>query len=298
MPRTYRCCLNKQFPSNPRRRAYLPFSLLPVLATKEQAVKFRSRLDLAGELPMSQRRKIARAEAEKAKRRRTFVGALTAVIVIGLFAGLTIYNNRDTTPAAEPETETQSESLLAECGPIGTPRVDDISYSAAPAASTSIAPGTLTLQTNCGDIVIETDPAAAPATVGAFEFMANDGYFDSTLCHRLTTSGIFVLQCGDPAGNGTGGPGFTLPDENLPAEGENNYPAGTVAMANAGPGTGGSQFFIVYQDTTLGSNYTIFGKVTSGLDLVQKIAEVGVDGGGPDGTPAQSVMINSATYEP
>jgi peptidyl-prolyl cis-trans isomerase B (cyclophilin B) len=245
---------------------------------------------------MSQRRKLARAEAEKAKRRRLMVGILTAAFVLGLFAGLTVYNNRDTTPATEPETPT--EQLLAECEPIGTPRADDISYSEAPPASTAIAPGTLTFGTNCGEIAIETDPAAAPATVGAFEVMANDGYFDATVCHRLTTSGIFVLQCGDPAGNGTGGPGFSLPDENLPAEGENNYPAGTVAMANAGPNTGGSQFFIVYQDTTLPSGYTIFGKVTSGLDLVQRIAEVGVSGGGPDGAPAQSLMINSATYEP
>jgi peptidyl-prolyl cis-trans isomerase B (cyclophilin B) len=128
--------------------------------------------------------------------------------------------------------------------------------------------------------------------------MASDGYFNQTICHRLTTAGIFVLQCGDPSGNGTGGPGFALPDENLPIEGPNNYPAGTLAMANAGPGTGGSQFFIVYQDTELPSAYTIFGRVTAGLDLVQKIAQVGVLGGGGDGPPAQPVMILNATYAP
>lgn len=247
---------------------------------------------------MSQRRKLARAEAAKAKRRRTLVGALAALVVLGLFAGLTIYNNTDSNPTEDTSSETDTEQLLAECDPIGTPRTDDIKYEVAPAATTSIAPGTLRLTTNCGEIAIETDPAAAPATVGAFEALANDGYFDATVCHRLTTAGIFVLQCGDPAGNGTGGPGFSLPDENLPAEGENNYPAGTVAMANAGPGTGGSQFFIVYQDTTLGPNYTIFGKVVTGLDLVQKIAGAGVVDGGQDGAPAQPVMINAATYEP
>ena len=246
---------------------------------------------------MSQRRKQAHVEAAKAKRRRTLVGALAGILVIALFAGLTYYNNVDRTEAEEPTPDNEPE-LLAECDPIGTPRVDDIKYDQAPAASSAIAPGTLTFNTNCGEIAIETDPAAAPATVGAFEALANNGYFNQTICHRLTTAGIFVLQCGDPAGNGTGGPGFSLPDENLPSEGENNYPAGTVAMANAGPGTGGSQFFIVYQDTTLGPNYTIFGKVITGLDLVQRIAAVGVLDGGQDGAPAQSVMINSATYEP
>jgi peptidyl-prolyl cis-trans isomerase B (cyclophilin B) len=245
---------------------------------------------------MSQRRKVAKAEAVKAKRRRTLVAILAGALVLGLFAGLTIYNNMDRT--ASDEATDQNEQLLDECEPIGTPRVDDIKYDAAPAASQAIAPGQLSFETNCGEIVIETDPAAAPATIGAFQTLASDGYFNSTICHRLTTAGIFVLQCGDPAGNGTGGPGFELPDENLPEGTENNYPAGTVAMANAGPGTGGSQFFIVYQDTTLGPSYTIFGKVIKGLDLVQKIAGVGVVDGGQDGAPAQPVMITNATYEP
>ena len=154
---------------------------------------------------------------------------------------------------------------------------------------------TLTLATNCGDVVIDTLPAEAPATVASMAFLTEEGYFDLTACHRLTTEGIFVLQCGDPAGNGTGGPGYSIPDENLPAEGEANYPAGTVAMANAGPGTGGSQFFIVYEDTTLPSGYTIWGKVTKGLDVVQGIAAAGVEGGGTDGPPAQRVVIEKAT---
>jgi peptidyl-prolyl cis-trans isomerase B (cyclophilin B) len=224
---------------------------------------------------MSQRRKAAQAEALRSKRRRTLVGAIAALAVLGLFAGLTVYNNLDSQPAEDKTEDSQSEQLLADCEPVGAARADDIKYEAAPAPSQSIAPGVLTLETNCGPIVLETDPAAAPAT-----------------------SGIFVLQCGDPAGNGTGGPGFALPDENLPEAGENNYPVGTIAMANAGAGTGGSQFFIVYQDTTLGPNYTIFGRVIQGLDLVQKIADLGVQGGGQDGAPAQPVMIVKATYEP
>ncbi len=248
---------------------------------------------------MSQRSRQAKAEAAKAARRRNLIAVLSVLVVLTGFIGLAIYNNR---PAELPETapieETTTPVGLAECSEIGTPRGDDVRYDVAPSPSTAKAPGTLTFSTNCGDIVIETDPAAAPATVGAFETMASDGYFNQTICHRLTTAGIFVLQCGDPSGNGTGGPGFALPDENLPIEGPNNYPAGTLAMANAGPGTGGSQFFIVYQDTELPSAYTIFGRVTAGLDLVQKIAQVGVLGGGGDGPPAQPVMILNATYAP
>jgi peptidyl-prolyl cis-trans isomerase B (cyclophilin B) len=89
-----------------------------------------------------------------------------------------------------------------------------------------------------------------------------------------------------------------VPDENLPDDGEANYPAGTVAMANAGPGTAGSQFFIVYDDTTLPGAYTIWGQVTSGLDIVKEVASVGVADGTSDGTPLQPVFIESATIQP
>jgi peptidyl-prolyl cis-trans isomerase B (cyclophilin B) len=100
-----------------------------------------------------------------------------------------------------------------------------------------------------------------------------------------------VLQCGDPTGSGSGGPGYQFGEENLPADAENNYPAGTVAMANAGPGTNGSQFFLVYEDTTLPPSYTVFGTITEGLDVVRTVAEAGVEGGGGDGAPAQPVSI-------
>ena len=151
----------------------------------------------------------------------------------------------------------------------------------------------ITFTTNQGEIVIETVPALAPLTVNAIAALAQKNYFDNTICHRLTTEGIFVLQCGDPTGTGTGGPGFNIPDENLPQPIDNNYPAGTVAMANAGPGTSGSQFFLVYQDTTLGPDYTIWGSVTSGLDILQTIASAGVVDGGTDGAPLTGVTIES-----
>ncbi|MFZ9922267.1 MAG: peptidylprolyl isomerase, partial [Candidatus Nanopelagicaceae bacterium] len=126
------------------------------------------------------------------------------------------------------------------------------------------APKFLTLQTNCGNIVIETFAKAAPVTITVMSQLARAGYFDKTLCHRLTTEGIFVLQCGDPTASGSGGPTFRYRDENLPLAAENNYPAGSVAMANSGPNTNGSQFFLVYKDTTLGPNYTLWGKIVSG----------------------------------
>lgn len=151
----------------------------------------------------------------------------------------------------------------------------------------------ISFTTNQGEIVIETTPSLAPLTVNAIAALAQKNYFDNTICHRLTTEGIFVLQCGDPTGTGTGGPGFTIPDENLPEAVENNYPAGTVAMANAGPGTSGSQFFLVYQDTTLGPDYTIWGSITSGLDILQTIASAGVVDGGTDGAPLTGVTIES-----
>jgi peptidyl-prolyl cis-trans isomerase B (cyclophilin B) len=152
----------------------------------------------------------------------------------------------------------------------------------------------ITFTTNQGEIVIETTPSLAPLTVNAMAALAQKNYFDNTICHRLTTEGIFVLQCGDPTGTGTGGPGFNIPDENLPQPTENNYPAGTVAMANAGPGTSGSQFFLVYQDTTLpNAAYTIWGSITSGLDILQTIASAGVVDGGADGAPLTGVTIES-----
>jgi peptidyl-prolyl cis-trans isomerase B (cyclophilin B) len=163
---------------------------------------------------------------------------------------------------------------------------------------------TLTLTTNCGPIVISLLGSKAPITVTSIATLANAGYYNKSLCHRLTTEGIFVLQCGDPTASGSGSPtgwkGYI--DENLPKVGAKNYPAGTVAMANSGPKTNGSQFFLVYQDTQLGPDYTIWGKITKGLDLVQKIGAVGayqMSGEqamyAPDGFPIQMVEIVKAS---
>jgi peptidyl-prolyl cis-trans isomerase B (cyclophilin B) len=157
---------------------------------------------------------------------------------------------------------------------------------------------TFTIVTNCGTIVIAADGVHAPVTVQVMQALAVAGYFNNSLCHRLTTAGLYVLQCGDPTASGSGGPAFTYGNENLPAATQNNYPAGIVAMANTGqPNSNGSQFFLVYQNTTLAPSYTRWGTITKGLNIVQYIAAQGVSGGGGDGAPAQKVAIESVSVK-
>lgn len=236
--------------------------------------------------------------ARRRRRQRILAIATVAVVVVGALVWAGVSLRSDETPAAsEPVASAPAEAAPATslvCREPGTPRANTLSWDEAP--TTEPQPGTLTLATNCGDIVIEVAADAAPRTVASAAFLAAEGFYDATSCHRLTTAGIFVLQCGDPAGDGTGGPGYALPDENLPAADGVNYPAGTVAMANAGPGTGGSQFFLVYEDTTLPPGYTVWGTVTQGLDIVQGVAEAGVADGATDGPPAQPVFIEKATF--
>ncbi len=166
-----------------------------------------------------------------------------------------------------------------------------------PPSTDAPAEGTVdvTLKTSAGDIPITMDRSATPCAVNSFVSLADQGYFDQTPCHRLTTaaSGIFVLQCGDPTGSGMGGPGYSFDDE---LSGKETYPAGTVAMANAGPNTNGSQFFLVYADTPLDADYDVIGQMDrAGLDVVKQIADRGTADGGPDGAPKETVTIDSVT---
>jgi len=151
-------------------------------------------------------------------------------------------------------------------------------------------------------VEISLDGEKAPQAVASFVTLAQDGFFDGVACHRLTTQGIYVLQCGDPSGDGTGGPGYSFgPVENDPADGV--YPAGTIAMARMGNDgdSNGSQFFLVYKESTIPADsaggYTVFGAVTGGLDVVQSIAAGGVDGGGADGAPATPAVIESIAVQ-
>ena len=152
----------------------------------------------------------------------------------------------------------------------------------------------IVLDTNCGDIVIQPNSRARIALT-AMNALIRGGFYDMSLCHRLTTEKLFVLQCGDPTATGKGGPNFTYGVENLPELAESNYPEGTVAIANSGtPNSNGSQFFIVYQDTTLPPNYTIFGRVIRGIDIVKMIAREGTKSGTGDGAPKQVIAIERA----
>lgn len=239
-----------------------------------------------------ERQQARRAQTAQARKRRQRIIAIVVVAGLVLASGGWVVVNRLTQSDESVATPVATAAASAiDCAAPAEVRADDVTFEAAP--DSDATGGTITLTTNCGDIVISTLAEAAPRTVASMEFLAGKGFFDRTACHRLTTEGIFVLQCGDPAGNGSGGPGYSIPDENLPAEAGNNYPAGTVAMANAGPGTGGSQFFLVYEDTTLGPDYTVWGTITEGLDIVRGIAAAGVADGATDGRPNQPVVIES-----
>jgi len=174
---------------------------------------------------------------------------------------------------------------------------------AAEAAAKKVAPpsgiepntgtATVTLSLTGGNVTIAMDKSNTPCTVGSFVHLVTVGYFDGTPCHRLTTAAsLKVLQCGDPTGKGSGGPGYQFDDETDPTM---KYPAGTVAMANSGPNTNGSQFFLVYGASTLPPSYTVFGKITGGLPVLTKIASAGVTGGGSDGAPTKPILITKAT---
>ena len=252
--------------------------------------------------------------AELARRRRrmqAIAGSAVAVIAVVALAGFAATKLGDddkkptpaaqSTPTAAPTSSATSAPKPGECAYNAEAQGGSVPKKVkAPSVKNVVETGTVNvvLKTNQGQITLSLDRAKAPCTVNSFVSLAKQKYFDKTPCHRLTTAGIFVLQCGDPAGTGSGGPGYAFADEGLPA-GQTNpvpYRAATVAMANAGPGTNGSQFFIVYKDTQFPPNYTIFGKVTKGLDLVQKIAKAGaVKAGAPaeDGAPTKPVTIES-----
>lgn len=185
---------------------------------------------------------------------------------------------------------------------VSIPDSDDVS------ATGTVA---VTFTTNVGDIDLELDRSLAPCTVNAIEHLVDEGYYDGTICHRMTSGVLNVLQCGDPSGTGSGGPGFQFANE-FPTDDEAYspaadstttgeqvvYPAGTVAMANSGISspTNGSQFFLNYEDSLLMPNYTVFGTIgDTGMETLEAIAANGIENGATDGAPAEEVTIESAT---
>jgi peptidyl-prolyl cis-trans isomerase B (cyclophilin B) len=187
-----------------------------------------------------------------------------------------------------------------------SPQTKDVGVPSNQQSATGVQ--TMTIDTNLGPITAKVDRSKVPCTAGAFSLLAEKKFFDNTKCHRLVTEGIKVLQCGDPSAtgkgwrdtDGTGGPSFRLPEENLPTDKRPPYPEGVIAMANSGqPGSTGSQFFIVYGDSPLDPAYTVLGTVTGGMDIVKDVAKAGDDGafaqqaGG--GHPKKEVVIKTLT---
>lgn len=270
-----------------------------------------------------------RAERERKRRQYTIIGAAAgAVLVIAAVVATIVLVNRDpgteTASASTSTTETSSPfdvpppaaagALPEFAAPEGLG--GNCQYPAAEPASkankpprtgkvpTDPAQVSASMETDQGNIGLQLDNGKSPCTVNSFASLAQQGYFQNTPCHRLTTSeSLGVLQCGDPTGEGTGGPGYQFDNEyptdqyqpDDPALNEPVvYPRGTLAMANAGPGTNGSQFFLVYKDSQLPPQYTVFGTIDeTGLETLDKIAEAGVADGGPDGAPKLPVTVKN-----
>ena len=266
-----------------------------------------------------------RLERERAARRRTIAlsvgGAIAGILIIAL--GVTLLNRNDSsttaatsvTPSAsaaptptsnKPPKQTGTVTAQAKpAGPVACgASVPADASTPKPQFDHAPSPGdvldknteyTAILHTSCGDITIALDATAAPQTVASFVFLAEQKYFDGTFFHRVVDS-IDVVQGGDPTGTGSGGPGYSIPDE---LKGGEHYATGTVAMANAGPNTGGSQFFLITgpggANLDSNPNYTIFGHITDGLDVAKQINGFMPKSG--DGQPTQAVYIDSVTIE-
>ncbi|MEP7369197.1 MAG: peptidylprolyl isomerase [Dermatophilaceae bacterium] len=249
---------------------------------------------------------LALRAAESRRNKQVLTVVLAMVVVIGGFVALSLNLNSDTAGSASAPTASQSapapsvtqaapvKNVVAGCVTPPTVPTDarkrDLPDKKIAAGKTFIA----TVTTNCGVITMELDGTRAPQTVASFLGLAESGYWVGSPCHRLTTSGIFVLQCGDPTGTGGGNPGYGFGVENAPAD--YNFAPGTLAMARTSdPKSNGGQFFIVYKQTVLQDKvgYSIFGKITSGMDIVDKIAKAGLApasaGGGT--APLQPISI-------
>ncbi len=228
-------------------------------------------------------------------RKRFAVAAAAASLILGATSAASAAT---VSPQAEPAASAPTASApiasaatAAACAYTAAVPADKFQGIPVFDAKKAAHPYSATLRTSQGAITFQALTDAAPCTSFSFRFLAEHQYFDRTHCHRLTTQRLWVLQCGDPTGTGSGGPGYSFPDENLTGA---TYPAGTVAMANAGPNTNGSQFFFVWKDTKLSPAYTPFGRVTAGLDVLQKIAAGGEDDQNApgDGFPTLPVDIN------
>ena len=227
-----------------------------------------------------------RAQRRRRARMRNIGIAAGAVVVLsafGAYAATGGFASEEENKAEEAPSPSPSSKAPDPCGKPAKGKPNGKTWKKEPAMKIDTsADYTMELATTCGDITLDLDAEKAPHTVNSFDFLTGEDYFDHTPCHRLLDDRL--LQCGDPKGTGEGDPGYTIPDENLkdPRLKGNTYPAGTVAMANRydaqadkGRDSGGSQFFLVFEDTQLPPDYTPFGKITGGMDVLKKIAKAG-----------------------
>ena len=267
-------------------------------------------------------RKLARERYERQQARRAqrahrwrlisiIAGACAAVVLLGGAAYLTFGTGGGNPTAAATPNPTATPTALPTPTPTPTPTLaaepaTHCTYTASGTAARKVgtppakpafkaAKYQATIKTNQGTIVMDLLNHKATCTVNSFIYLAAKKYFNNTPCHRLTTAGIYVLQCGDPTGTGQGGPGYKFADENLTGA---KYTQGTVAMANSGPGSNGSQFFLVYRNSlTLPASYTPFGEIVRALGIIQNVAKAGTDNsnGNGDGHPKKKVTIERVT---
>ncbi|PTR27762.1 peptidyl-prolyl cis-trans isomerase B (cyclophilin B) [Rhodococcus sp. OK519] len=268
-------------------------------------------------------RQLERRAGRARKRKQMTIGGIIvgAIVVIAVGAVVvTLSGKDDNTTDTTAASETPSAAAMPAGRATPLPNLVNCTYTPAEAATkpnnppraegidTTVATVSASMETTQGPIGLTLDNAQSPCTVNNFASLASQGYFDGTTCHRLTTSdSLKVLQCGDPTGTGAGGPGYQFPNEfptdqyapdDLAAQTPVTYKRGTIAMANAGAGTNGSQFFLVYGDSTLPPQYTVFGTIDeTGLATVDKIAAAGAEGGGADGKPATPVDITSVRLD-
>jgi len=255
-----------------------------------------------------ERRAVRQAQRYQRTRRWTAVGAVCFLVIAVAVGGYFLFRGQGQhAQAAAGSTPSAGSTPAATPTPTQAEPAKHCTYTAAPPAARKVGMPPArphytsryraTIHTNRGDIVISLRNAVATCTVNSFVHLAARKYFNGTRCHRLTTSGNFVLQCGDPTATGSGGPGYTFADENLAGA---KYPAGTVAMANGGPNTNGSQFFLVYKNSTgLQPKYSPFGTIVSGLNIIQNVAKAGSDNATApgDGHPKRKVTIESVTIK-
>ncbi len=267
-------------------------------------------------------RKLAQRE-QKARRRRITAVSTTIVVVVAAVVGVFYFTHTssdekasgDPDPAAKADSAARTQPTSGPCHYTPTPKQDSPKSVGLPKdPKPTPAQGTVpvSVRTNQGAIDLTLDRGEAPCTVQSFVHLAKSEFFDGTNCHRLTTGrALKVLQCGDPTGTGKGGPGYKFADElpkNLETAPEKFqspraekksavYPRGTLAMANSGPDTNGSQFFMVYEKSYLPPNYTVFGHISEqGLQVLDKVAAQGVKPG-TKSEPKLPVTIERATVE-